>query len=256
MNKMQAVILAGGLGTRMREESEFRPKPLVQIGERPILEHIIFTLAEQGVTNFLILLGYKGTQIRDHFLKFREHTVTTKIDLKSGEVNYLEDSLFPKCEITFMNTGKDSLTGERLLRASRYLENEFILTYGDGIANVNVADLIKCHNASYCPVTVTVTQNPSKFGVVKRDKAGKVTSFSEKPEGHDLINMGYFMVKKESLTLIPRNTMLEVEFMRNLIEMEKLNSYKHEGFFAAIDTPRDLDTVNGLYKEGALPWLI
>ena len=252
----QAVILAGGFGTRMRDESDFRPKPLVQIGERPILEHIIFILAKQGFTDFIVLLGYKGIQIRDHFIKFREHTTTTKINLKTGEVNYLDDSLFPRCEITFMDTGEESLTGERLRRASKYLENEFLLTYGDGIANVNVADLIESHKASNCPVTVTVTQNPSRFGVVKISEGGKVMSFSEKREGHDLINMGFFIVKKESLALLPPDTMLEVEFMHNLIKVGKLNSYKHDGFFAAIDTPRDLDRVNRLYKDGALPWLI
>jgi glucose-1-phosphate cytidylyltransferase len=252
----QAVILAGGFGTRMREESEFKPKPMVQVGERPILEHIAYNFAKQGVENILVLLGYKGEVIRDHFLNYREHTQPFKIDLQTGDVQILGNSPFPKCQITFLDTGLHSLTGERLLRATPYLEDEFFLTYGDGLADVDLLELEKTHRNANTMVTVTVTPNTSKFGVVSRNESGQVLSFSEKPDGHDLINMGYFLINKASLEFLPPKTMLEVEFLHNLISRGELNSYKHDGFFAAIDTPRDLDAVNLKYREGSLQWLI
>jgi glucose-1-phosphate cytidylyltransferase len=252
----QAVILAGGFGTRMREESEFKPKPMVQVGERPILEHIAFNFAKQGVENILVLLGYKGEVIRDHFLNYREHTQPVKIDLQTGTVEILGVTSFPKCQITFLDTGLYSLTGERLLKAAPYLANEFYLTYGDGLADVNLLELEKSHRNANAMATVTVTSNTSKFGVVASDESGRVLSFSEKPEGHDLINMGYFVINKASLKFLPPNSMLEVEFLQSLISRKELNSYKHNGFFAAIDTPRDLDAINVKYREGSLPWLI
>ena len=244
-------------GTRMREESEFKPKPMVQIGEKPILEHIIYNFASQGVKNILVLLGYKGEAIRDHFLRFREHSAPIKINLMNGHVELLGDQKFPECEITFVDTGLNSLTGERLRRAQTYLESEFFLTYGDGIADVDLNSLVQTYRNSGKRAVMTVTANSSKFGVVIRNpESGQVIGFSEKPDGHDLINMGYFILKKDLVTEIPRDTMLENEFVQKLIAQGNLHSHKHDGFFAAIDTPRDLDAINIKYKNGELNWLI
>lgn len=257
MEIKQAVILAGGFGTRMREESEFRPKPMVEIGGKPILEHIIYNFCSQGFSKVLVLLGYKGVVIRDHFLKFREHTLPIKINLQTGQSTLIGEPTFPECELTLIDTGLNSLTGERLLRALPYLDDKFCLTYGDGIADMDLEKLVIHHQKSGKLATVSVTSNTSKFGVVEREEIdGSVRSFSEKPQGHDLINMGYFIFEKKSLLHLESDTMLETEFMQKLISINELSSYKHEGFFAALDTPRDLESIKGKYEDGLLPWMI
>lgn len=257
MQIKQAVILAGGLGTRMREESEFKPKPMVEVGEKPILEHIIRHFVKHGVEEIVILLGYKGDVIRDHFIRLRDHSSSVSLDTSSGEVKYLEDSEFPKCQITFVNTGLHSLTGERIRRAKKYLATNFFLTYGDGISDVDLKLLESTYSDNENKVVITVTKIASKYGVANVDaRTGKVLSFSEKPDGIDLINMGYFVMSKEYVDEIPANSMLEHEFLQNLIIQDKLFSFTHRGFFAAIDTPRDLQSINLKYKEGELDWLI
>jgi len=256
MKVSQAVILAGGLGTRMREESEFRPKPMTLIGGRPILDHLISYLAKYDFTEIVILLGYRGDVIRDHYLNYRAKYNPFSIDLQSGKIEILsESSQTPQCKLTFVDTGEKSLTGERLVRAKGYLQETFLLTYGDGLSNIDLFELKKFHTSHAEPITVSATRNPGRFGVLELDESGNVCNFSEKPDRHDLVNMGFFIIEKSQIDKIPRNTMLEADFMRNAVANGELNAYRHEGFFLAIDTPRDLETANALFNEGKAPWI-
>jgi glucose-1-phosphate cytidylyltransferase len=257
MTVTQAVILAGGLGTRMREESEFRPKPMTLIGGRPILDHLISYLAKFEFTEIVILLGYRGDVIRDHYLNFRARNNPFSIDLQTGKIDILEESSqTPKCKLTFVDTGEKSLTGERLVRAKEYLQETFLLTYGDGLSDINLFELKKFHASHSEPITVSASRNPSRFGVLELEESGNVRKFSEKPDRHDLINMGFFIIDKSQIDNIPRNTMLETDFMRNAVASGELNAYRHEGFFLAIDTSRDLEIANALFNEGKAPWII
>lgn len=251
----QAVILAGGLGMRMREESSILPKPMIEIGSIPLIEHVIDNISRQGINNILVLLGYKGDVIKDYFFHYKVKTSNVRINLKNGEVDFFDKSgSLRNLTVTLVDTGTDSLTGERLLRAIDFLDEEFILTYGDGLSNVNLVKLFASHKLSGLNNTVTVTSNPSRFGVINRDSNNRVLNFREKPSGHDLVNMGYFVLNKEDVKEVPKNTMLENEFMHNLVSMGKLNSYYHDGFFLPVDTPRDIATANEMFGRGQAPW--
>jgi glucose-1-phosphate cytidylyltransferase len=253
----QAVILAGGFGTRMRDESDVRPKPMVLVDGIPVIDHIIRNLIKQEITNIVILLGHKGEVIKDYFVNYKTRNFTTRVNLSSGKISYLGEDIFPQnLQITLIDTGEFSLTGDRILRGLDFFEDEFLLTYGDGLSNVDIAALFDSHSKSGIPNSVTVTYNPSRFGVVKRNSEGLVTDFNEKPDGHDLINMGFFILNKKDAERIPPGTMFEHDHLKNLISDRKLNSYMHEGFFLPIDTPRDVSIANELAKKGTPPWKI
>jgi glucose-1-phosphate cytidylyltransferase len=251
----QAVILAGGMGTRMREESEVRPKPMILIGGVPIIDHLIRSLIRQGITDILILIGHKGDVIKDYFLNYGSRHAPTKVNLRTGEIQLLGDPLSNlNAEITLLDTGESSLTGDRVRLAAEYLQDNFLLTYGDGLSDIKLSEIIHSHSRSGLRNTVSITKNPSRFGVVTRDETGVVLDFSEKPEGQDLINMGYFILSKRDIPKIPSGTMLEKDFLQTLIRDKQLNSYMHEGFFLPIDSQRDVKIANNYLLHGDAPW--
>ena len=253
MKIQQAVILAGGMGTRMREESEVRPKPMILIGGVPIIDHLIRSLIRQGITDILILIGHKGDVIKDYFLNYGSRHAPTKVNLRTGKIELLGNPSL-NVEITLLDTGESTQTGDRVRFASEYLLDNFLLTYGDGLSDIKLSKLVQSHIQSGLRNTVSITRNPSRFGVVTRDKKGRVTDFSEKPEGQDLINMGYFILSKSDIPQIPSGTMLEKDFLQSLIIHKQLNSYMHDGFFLPIDSQRDVQIANNHLLQGDAPW--
>ena len=243
------------MGTRMREESEVRPKPMILIGGVPIIDHLIRSLIRQGITEILILIGHKGDVIKDYFLNYGSRHAPTRVNLRTGEIQLLGNPLFNlNAEITLLDTGETALTGDRVRFASDYLQDNFLLTYGDGLSDIKLADIISSHSGSGLRNTISITKNPSRFGVVTRNEAGTVLEFSEKPEGQDLISMGYFILSKKDIPQIPTGTMLEKDFLQSLISHKQLNSYMHEGFFLPIDSQRDVQIANNYLLQGDAPW--
>lgn len=255
---MKAVILAGGLGTRMREETEFKPKPMVEIGNMPVLLHLMKILASQGISDFIVCVGYRGDYIRDYFLNFQsrfsDFTVSTRHD-KSIEFHPSGD--IPDWRVTIAETGPLTPTGGRIKRIQRYVEGErFFATYGDGLADVSLAKLLDSHEGSGKIATLTTTQPRSRFGVVMRDLDGGVTSFIEKPAGTELVNMGYFVFESAIFDYLDAESTLESEPLKRLVASRQLNSFRHDGFFQPMDTQREVDDLRSLWDSGKAPWKV
>ena len=254
---MLAVILAGGLGTRLSEETHLKPKPLVEIGQKPIIWHIMKNLYTSGFNKFIILAGYKGHLIKEFFLNYHVYGSDMTIQTKTNSVKFYEKDV-EDWEITVLDTGYSSMTGGRLLRATSFLpeDEKFLLTYGDGLCNIDYSELLKSHNKSRKLVTVTAVRPPSRFGALNISKDGNVLGFEEKPASEvGLINGGFFIMDKRVLKYIrDDNSIWEQETMPRIVEDNQLNAYKHNGFWQPMDTIREKQKLEELWRSGQAPW--
>jgi glucose-1-phosphate cytidylyltransferase len=256
---MKAVLLAGGFGTRLSEETSVTPKPMVEIGGRPILWHIMKMYGYYGIKDFIILGGYKIDYIRSYFLNFRAKTCDLTIDLRSGQVDWLTYSS-EDWRITIIDTGIDTMTGGRLKRAQHLLQDgTFCLTYGDGVSDVNIPNLIARHAASDAWCTLTAVSQPGRFGALRMNETGaRVQGFSEKgATDGGMINGGFFVCQPEIFDLIDGDdTVFEGIPMQRLVAQGKLGCHMHTGFWQSMDTLRDKHVLESHWTSGRAPWKI
>jgi len=256
---MKAVILAGGLGTRLTEETTVRPKPMVAIGEQPILWHVLKTYSHYGITDFIVCAGYKGHMISEWFANYRLRTADVTFDFSDHSVNYHEDSA-EKWKVSVVHTGEETMTGGRLLRVRDYIGDEtFCFTYGDGVADINITDLIDFHRTEGREATMTVVQPAGRFGAVTLHPGQtEVESFMEKPRGDGAwINGGFFVLEPSAIDRIEGDSMVwEQEPMRSLAHDGQLSAYRHEGFWQPMDTLRDKVLLESLWDSGEPPWKV
>lgn len=253
---MKAVILAGGLGTRIAEESDTKPKPMVEIGGRPLIWHIMKSYAHHGVKDFVICLGYKGYVIKEFFFNYYRHTSDLQIDLYTGDHRIL-DSQSEDWKVTLVDTGPDTMTGGRLKRVSRYLDNEtFFLTYGDGLSSIDITAELAFHRANGKLATVAAVQPPGRFGVLNIDRDHQVTSFEEKPSDEiGWINGGFFVLEPKAIGYIEGDeTSWEREPLSTLARDGQLAAFQHNGFWQPCDTLRDKRELERLWINGNAPW--
>ena len=254
---MKAVILAGGLGTRISEESHLRPKPMIEIGGRPILWHIMKIYSHYDVNDFVICLGYKGYLIKEYFANYFLHMSDVTFDLTENRMEVHQRHAEP-WRVTLIETGQETLTGGRLKRVSDYLGPEaFCFTYGDGLANLDVGELIRFHRSQRALATLTAVQPPGRYGAVNIDEA-RVLSFAEKPAGDGAwINGGFFVVEPSALDYIEGDhTSWESDALVRLSRDGRLSGYKHGGFWQAMDTLRDKNQLEELWQSGKAPWKV
>lgn len=253
---MKVILLAGGFGTRLAEYTDVIPKPMVRIGNKPILWHIMKTYAHFGHKDFYVALGYKAEVIKEYFFNYRAINADFSVDLASGSVSPLQiDAVDWK--VTLVNTGDDSMTGGRVKRMQSFIGKETcLLTYGDGLANVNLDALLSFHRSHGKMVTVSAVRPAARFGELELDGA-RVASFQEKPQLHDgWINGGYFVVEPEFFDLIAGDsTMLEREPLEQATKAGQLMAYRHDGFWQCMDTKRDHELLESLWAKGA-PWVV
>lgn len=254
---MKVILLAGGFGTRLAEYTDVIPKPMVLVGGKPILWHIMQTYAHFGHKDFYVALGYKAEIIKEYFLNYRALSADFTINLSSGSV--LHHQVDPvDWKVTLVNTGNFSMTGGRVKRMQSFIGKEtFMLTYGDGVANIDLDALLAFHRSHGKMVTVSAVRPAARFGELEMD-GHRVASFREKPQMHDgWINGGYFVVEPEFFDLIlGDSTLLEREPLEQAREAGELMAYKHEGYWQCMDTKRDLDHLQSLWDSGQAPWRI
>jgi glucose-1-phosphate cytidylyltransferase len=253
---MKTVILAGGLGTRISEESHLKPKPMIEIGGRPILWHIMKVFAHHGFNDFIVCLGYKGYVVKEYFSNYVLHNADLTVDLAKGSIEYHATNHEP-WRITLVDTGAETMTGGRLKRVARYLDpgEPFFLTYGDGVADVDLTALAAFHKAHGKQATVTAVAPPGRYGALEIAE-GHVKRFMEKPPGDNgLINGGFFVLQPEVIGRIAGDaTSFETEPLESLAHDDQLMAYPHDGFWAAMDTLRDKNHLESLWASGAAPW--
>ena len=257
---MKVVIFAGGMGTRISEESHLKPKPMIEIGEHPILWHIMKIYEAQGVNEFIICLGYKSHVIKDFFLNYYYYNSDLTVDLAAGQVEVHRENR--DCmKVTLVETGLDTCTAGRLKRVQKYLDNEeFFLTYGDGVANVDIKKLLSFHKSHGKVATVTAVQPAGRFGAMNVNSESKVHRFQEKPDGDgDWINGGFFVFKPEIFDYLPMNAddqMLESHLLTSLSHGGQLMAYRHYGFWKCMDALRDKVELEELWHRANPPWKI
>ncbi len=252
---MKVVILAGGFGTRIAEETDVRPKPLIEIGGRPVLWHIMKIYAVAGLTDFVVCLGYKGYMIKEFFANYRLHTSDVTFDMAKNAMEVHESATEP-WRVTLVDTGEATQTGGRLLRVRSHLgDAPFCMTYGDGVADIDVRKLVEFHRSHGRRATLTAVQPPGRFGSVFIE-GNNVVRFVEKPEGDGTwINGGFFVLEPSTLDLITDDeTVWEREPLQRLAEMHQLAAYKHSGFWQPLDTLRDKRQLEALWRDGRAPW--
>ena len=256
---MKAVILAGGLGTRLSEETQSKPKPMVEIGNKPILWHVLKIYSFYGINEFIICCGYKGYLIKEYFANYFLHTSDVTLDIANDKI-ILHSQTTEPWKVTLVDTGENTMTGGRLKRVSQHLKNEdiFCLTYGDGLANIDINLLIKSHNKSKKMATVTAVQPPGRFGSLNFDEEENVKSFFEKPQGDGgWINGGFFILDTNVINRIEGDTTIwEQEPLKSLAKDNQLNAYKHKGFWKPMDTLRDKKNLNDLWNQNKAPWKV
>jgi glucose-1-phosphate cytidylyltransferase len=254
---MKTVILCGGMGTRLSEETSVRPKPMVEIGGRPILWHVMKTYERHGFKDFVLALGYKGSMIKDYFLNYHRLTSDVTVRLKSGKASY-GNVTAEDWTVSMYDTGLESLTGGRLFRLKKHLKGAgtFMLTYGDGVADVDVRALLKFHKKHGKIATVTSVRPPSRFGTMVM-RNGHVVSFKEKPQlGEGWINGGYMAFEQGVFDYLDdERTVLEGKPLEKLAKDGQLMAFRHEGFWQPMDTMRDKNYLEGLCANGSPPWL-
>jgi len=254
---MKAVILAGGLGTRLSEETDLKPKPMVEIGGKPILWHIMKIYSHYGINDFIICLGYKGFMIKEWFANYFMHNSDVTIKTKTNE-KIIHNSPKEDWTVSLIDTGLNTQTGGRLKRVKDYIGNEtFMFTYGDGVANINIEELLKFHKSHGKLATMTAVQPPGRFGAIEL-KENKITSFYEKPSGDNAwVNGGFFVLEPEVIKYIKDDeTIWERTPLENLSKEGQLMAYKHKGFWKPMDTLRDNRELNILWESKKAPWKI
>lgn len=258
MVRIQAILLAGGLGTRMREETEFRPKPMVEVGGRPVLWHIMKNLAHFGVTDFIIATGYKSEMVKDYFLNYEalnnDFTVTLG---RQDSLRFHGEHDEANWTVTIAFTGEATMTGGRVFGAAKYLDAEpFLVTYGDGLADVDISALRTFHNSQGRLATVTTVQPTSRFGVMDVAPSGIVTQFSEKPQLEGWVNIGFFIFEPEVISYLEDSSVLEQEPLARLAREGQLSAFRHKGFWQPMDTYRESQMLNELWRKGEAPWRV
>lgn len=254
---MKAVILAGGLGTRISEESIVKPKPMIEIGTKPILWHIMKIYSVHGIHDFIICLGYKGYLIKEYFANYFLHMSDVTFDLTENKIQIHQHTAEP-WRITLVETGEDTMTGGRLKRVASYLgDDDFCFTYGDGVANINITELIAYHKKQKTLATLTAIQPPGRFGALRLDNQ-KVVGFTEKPEGDGgWINGGFFVLSPKVIDYIKDdNTVWEKFPLECLAKEGNLAAYQHEGFWHPMDTLRDKNYLEELWAASKAPWRV
>jgi glucose-1-phosphate cytidylyltransferase len=256
---LKVVILCGGQGTRLREETEFRPKPMVLVGQRPILWHIMKIYAHHGYQEFLLCLGYRGEMIKQYFLNYEPLNNDFTIHLGSRmRIDYLHSHDEQDFRVTLVDTGQETMTGGRVKRVERYIDGDtFMVTYGDGVADVDIGALLDYHRAHGRLATVTATQPPSRFGMLTVGDDGLVARFAEKPQMDAWANAGFFVFHRRVFDYLDSDQcVLEREPLERLVAEGQLMVYRHHGFFFAMDTYREFQILNALWEEGKAPWKV
>jgi len=256
---MKAVILAGGLGTRLSEETDLKPKPLVEIGGKPILWHIMKIYSTHGVNDFIICCGYKGYLIKEYFANYFLHQSDVTFRMQDNSMDILQNNSEP-WNVTLVDTGEKTMTGGRLKRAQEYIKNEqaFCFTYGDGLGDINISALIKFHKDHGKQATITATRPPGRYGALKFGPKNIVNHFQEKPDGDgSWINGGFFVLNPKAINLIKDdNVSWEDVPLTTLARNKQLFAYKHNGFWQPMDTLREKIMLNKMWSENRAPWKI
>lgn len=256
---MKTVILAGGFGTRISEETSIRPKPMIEIGDKPILWHIMKIYSAYGINDFIICLGYKGSFIKDYFATYSIHMSDVTYDLRNKEVKIHQNNTEP-WKITLIDTGQNTMTGGRLKRVKDYIGNEtFCMTYGDGVSDVNIRKLIEFHRQQKTLATLTAVQPPGRFGAFKlSSNQSKIFAFKEKPQGEGaMINGGFFVLEPGVMDYITDDSIVwEREPLERLARDGMLAAYRHDGFWEPMDTLRDKMYLEKLWNSSKPPWKV
>ncbi|KPJ92213.1 MAG: glucose-1-phosphate cytidylyltransferase [Gammaproteobacteria bacterium SG8_11] len=254
---MKAVILAGGLGTRISEESHLKPKPMIEIGGKPILWHIMKIYSYHGINEFVICLGYKGYMIKEYFSNYFLHTSDVTLDIANNSMEVHQRNAEP-WKITLVDTGDTTMTGGRLKRISQYIdEDEFCMTYGDGVSDTNITELIQFHRKQKTLATLTAIQPPGRFGALNLEQH-KITGFQEKPLGDGAwVNGGFFVLSNKVFDYIAGDeTVWEQEPLEHLANDGQISAYIHDGFWKPMDTLRDMTQLESLWQSGDAPWKV
>ncbi|MEN6374049.1 MAG: glucose-1-phosphate cytidylyltransferase [Smithella sp.] len=256
---MKVVILAGGMGTRISEESHLRPKPMIEIGNRPILWHIMKIYSHYGYNEFIICLGYKSNVVKDYFANYFIYESDVTFNFKNGKEVFTHQHFAEKWTVTLVNTGMETMTGSRVKRIQKYVGNEpFMLTYGDGVSNVNIAKLIDFHRSHGKYATVTAVQPLGRFGSLNLGDKNEIEGFIEKPKGdNSWINGGFFVMQPEVFNYLQENdTSLETDALHKLACDYQFMAYRHSGFWQPMDTMRDKTLLDDLWNSGKAPWKV
>lgn len=256
---MKVLLLAGGFGTRLSEETEIRPKPMVEIGGKPILWHIMKIYSSYGFNEFVVLLGYKGYYIKEYFANYFLHQSDVTLDISTGKMEVLNNSSEP-WKITLLDTGFDTMTGGRIKRAQDFVEDEaFMLTYGDGVSDINIEELVKFHKSHGKAMTMTSAQPDGRFGALNIEENFQVSSFQEKPKGDGgWINAGFFICEPKVFDYITDgdNCIFEQAPLQNLAKDGEIFTFKHSGFWKPMDTLRDKQELQRLWDSKKAPWKV
>jgi len=261
MNKtktMKVLILAGGVGSRLSEETSLKPKPMVEIGGKPILWHIMKIYSHYGFNEFIILCGYKGYMIKQYFANYYSHMSDMTIDMTTNTITHHVNNAEP-WKVTLIDTGLETMTGARIRKAKNYIKNEpFMLTYGDGVSDIEIPKLVEFHKSHGNTITMTSVQPEGRFGSIVINNYEQVTSFVEKPKGDgSWINAGFFVCQPEVFDFIPEGNdiIFEREPLENLAKAKKLYTFKYPGYWKPMDTQRDKFQLEDLIKKGNAPWI-
>jgi glucose-1-phosphate cytidylyltransferase len=256
---VKVVILAGGLGTRISEETHLKPKPMIEIGGKPILWHVMKIYSAHGINDFVICCGYKGYVIKEYFANYFLHTSDVTFDLSTNQMQ-VHRRMAEDWRVTLVDTGDETMTGGRLKRVQSYVagDDEFCMTYGDGVSDVNVGSVIEYHRRQGVSATLTAARPPGRFGALDLDENGRVRQFKEKPSGDGgMINGGFFVLSPRVFDLIEGDRVIwEREPLENLAATGQLAAYRHDGFWQPMDTLRDKTHLEELWSSGAAPWKI
>jgi glucose-1-phosphate cytidylyltransferase len=256
---VKAVLLAGGLGTRLREETEFRPKPMVEVGGKPVLWHIMKTFAVHGITDFVVCTGYRGDVIKDYFLDYEARNNDFTITLgRRHEIVFHDQHLEADWRVTVADTGLETLTAGRIRQVDRYLgdDEQFLVTYGDGLADIDLTDLLSFHDKHGRLATITTVRPLSRFGLLDLAEDGGVVRFREKPQMDDWVSAGFFVFNREAMRYMDSTSMLEDAPLTRLAADHQLSAYRHEGFWQPMDTYREAKMLNALWDDDRAPWKV
>ncbi len=253
---MKVVILCGGLGTRLKEETEYKPKPMIEIGGKPILWHIMKNYSHFGFNDFVLCLGYKQNIIREYFLNYEFMNNDFTINLKSREKIICHSAHNENWNISLIDTGSETKKGTRIKRIEPYIGDRFMVTYGDGVGNINIKKLIDFHSSQGKTATFTGVHPISRFATIDFDNKGKIISWNEKRKLEDYINAGFFVLERKIFDYLTDDCELEEEPMSQLAKEGQVAMYKHNDFWHCMDTYRDYMVLQNLWKQGKAPWAI